>query len=72
MVDTGSGVEAQGGIRVCIVWTLKHNRLLDLRVLDPLPLTFAQLISTRHAPSSTKLKPGAKSICGYRLARSVF
>ncbi len=37
------------------------------RVLDPLPLPFAQLISTRHATSATNQTPAAKSICGYRL-----
>ena len=39
------------------------------RVLDPLPLPLAQLISARHATSATNQTPAAKSICGYRLAR---
>ena len=39
------------------------------RVLDPLPLPLAQLISARHATSATNQTPAAKSICGYRLER---
>jgi hypothetical protein len=38
------------------------------RVLDPMPLRFAQLVPTRcHTPSQTNPAIAAKTICGYRL-----
>lgn len=36
-------------------------------VFDPQPLSFAQLVSTRHCPSATNQRKLAKSICRYAL-----